>query len=192
MIPNRSSEPSDGYTPDEALMLQIAGGNEAAFEQLYDRFAPQVFGLVSRLLSDEGHKEEVTQKIFVDAWQHAASFDPRRTTALTWLLTIAHRCAVEQIHSTSQRPEPDLIIDARTPQESDHRLEDGAAFQNEGERMTTALRQLTKAQREAIQLAYFGGLTHCEIAEHLQIPVGTVQSGIRDGMKKLRDLMGVA
>lgn len=62
MIPNRSSEPSDGYTPDEALVLQVARGNEAAFEQLYDRFAPQVFGLVSRLLSDEGHKEEVTQK----------------------------------------------------------------------------------------------------------------------------------
>ncbi|RBL98910.1 RNA polymerase subunit sigma [Glutamicibacter soli] len=192
MIPKRSSEPSGGSTPDEALVLQVARGNEAAFEQLYDRFAPQVFGLVSRLMRDEAHNEEVTQKIFVDAWQHAASFDPRRTTALTWLLTIAHRCAVDQIHSTPQCPEPDLIIDARTPQESDHRLEDGTAFQNEGERMTTALRQLTKAQREAIQLAYFGGLTHCEIAEHLQLPVGTVQSGIRDGMKKLRDLMGVA
>ncbi|MFJ2621078.1 sigma factor [Glutamicibacter sp. NPDC087344] len=90
MMPNRSSEPSDGSTPDEALVLQVARGDEAAFEQLYDRFAPQVFGLVSRLLRDEAHNEEVTQKIFVNAWQYAASFDPRRTTALTWLLTIAH------------------------------------------------------------------------------------------------------
>lgn len=192
MIPNRSTEPSDGSTPDEALMLQIAGGDEAAFAQLYDRFAPQVFGLVSRILRNEAENEEVTQKIFVEAWQHAASFSPRRTTALTWLLTIAHRCAVEQIRSTPQCPEAGLIIDVRTLQESHHRLEDGEAFQNEGERMTAAFHQLTEVQREVIQLAYFGGLTHGEIAEHLQLPVGIVEAGIRDGMKKLRDLMGVA
>lgn len=192
MIPNRSPELSDAFTPDEGLVLQVAQGDEAAFERLYDRFAPKVFGMVSRLLNDENQREDVTQKAFVDAWVNAAGFDPRRTTALTWLLGIAHGYAVERLRSTSTQPDPGSIGSIRTLQKGDQLSDEDAVFQNEGERITAALQQLTEVQQEAIHLAYFGGLKHREIADRLQLPVGMVQAAIQDGMKKLRDLMGVA
>lgn len=192
MIPNRSSEPSAGSMTAEDLLIQVAQSDAEAFAQLYDRLAPRVFGLVRHLLRDEAQSEEVTQEIFVEAWQYAARFDPERSSAVTWLLTIAHRRAVDRIRSSQASRERDLKIGVQNFQESYDGLEDHVVLLDESHRMIKAMGQLTEPQRNAIYLAYFSGLTHFEIAEHLELPVGTVKTRIRDGMKKLRDLMGVA
>ncbi|GAA1406969.1 RNA polymerase sigma factor SigK [Glutamicibacter uratoxydans] len=192
MIPNRSSEPIAGSTTAEDLLIQVAQGQAEAFAQLYDLLAPRVYGLVRRLLRDEAQSEEVTQEIFVEAWQYAARFDPHRSSAATWLLTIAHRRAVDRIRSSQASRDRDLKIGMQNFQASYEGVEEHIVLLDESHRMIKAMGELSEAQRDAIHLAYFNGLTHVEIADHLKLPVGTVKTRIRDGMKKLRDLMGVA
>lgn len=173
-------------------MEQVAQGDETAFAQLYDRLAPRVFGLVRHLVRDEAQSEEVTQEVFVEAWQHAARFDSSRASAATWLLTIAHRRAVDRIRSSQSSRQRDLKAGVEEFQASYDDVEQQAIFHDDSRRMFQAMQQLSQPQRDAIQLAYFGGYTHSEVAQRLQLPVGTVKTRIRDGMKKLRDLMGVA
>ncbi len=178
-------------TPD-ALMQQVALGEESAFELLYDAMASRVFGLVLRVLRDRAQSEEVTQEAFVEAWQQARRFDPARGTAASWLLTIAHRRAVDRVRSSQASQARDLRIGIKDFEDSYDDVEENAILQDEAQRVSQALQRLTVPQREAIHLAYFGGYTHLEVAEMLKIPVGTAKTRIRDGMSKLRDLMGVA
>jgi RNA polymerase sigma-70 factor (ECF subfamily) len=176
----------------EELMLRIAGGNENAFEELYDRLSSQVFGLVRRILKDQAQSEEVTQEVFVEAWQQATRYDPARGKAITWLLTLAHRRAVDRVRASQASKDRDLREGIKEFQSSYDDVEDTAIAHDEGRRVIEALDRLSETQRDAIQLAYFGGYTHSEVAELLKIPVGTAKTRIRDGMNKLRDLMGVA
>ncbi len=178
-------------TPED-LMLQIADGNENAFEQLYDRLSSQVFGLIRRILKDEAQSEEVTQEVFVEAWQQATRFDAARGKAITWLLTLAHRRAVDRVRASQASKDRDLREGMKEFQESYDDVEETAIQHDESRRVLQALERLSETQRDAIQLAYFGGYTHLEVAELLKIPVGTAKTRIRDGMNKLRDLMGVA
>jgi len=178
-------------TPDD-LLRQVALGAESAFESLYDAMASRVFGLVLRVLRDQAQSEEVTQEVFVEAWQQAKRFDPSRGTAASWLLTIAHRRAVDRVRSSQASQARDLRIGIKEFQDSYEDVEENAILHDETVRVTRALQQLSAPQREAIQLAYFGGYTHLEVAELLKVPVGTAKTRIRDGMGKLRELMGVA
>jgi RNA polymerase sigma-70 factor (ECF subfamily) len=178
-------------TPDD-LLRQVALGAESAFESLYDAMASRVFGLVLRVLRDQAQSEEVTQEVFVEAWQQAKRFDPSRGTAASWLLTIAHRRAVDRVRSSQASQARDLRIGIKEFQDSYEDVEENAILHDETERVARALQQLSAPQREAIQLAYFGGYTHLEVAELLKVPVGTAKTRIRDGMGKLRELMGVA
>ena len=176
----------------EELMLRIATGNENAFEELYDRLSPQVFGLVRRILKDQAQSEEVTQEVFVEAWQQAARYDAARGKAVTWLLTLAHRRAVDRVRASQASKDRDLREGIKEFQASYDDVEETAILHDEGRRVHEALERLSGTQRDAIRLAYFGGYTHLEVAELLKIPVGTAKTRIRDGMNKLRDLMGVA
>lgn len=185
------SESGPGSTPED-LMTQIAVGDENAFEALYDMFAPRVFGLVRRILQDSAQSEEVTQEVFVEAWQLAARFDSSRGTAVTWLLTLAHRRAVDRVRASQASKNRDLREGIKDFQESYDDVEDLVVIHDETNRVLSALERLSETQRDAIRLAYFGGYTHHEVAELLKIPVGTAKTRIRDGMNKLRDLMGVA
>lgn len=178
-------------TPDD-LLRQVALGQESAFESLYDAMASRVFGLVLRVLRDKAQSEEVTQEVFVEAWQQAKRFDPARGTAASWLLTIAHRRAVDRVRSSQASQARDLRIGIKEFQGSYEDVEENAILHDETLRVAQALQRLTAPQREAIHLAYFGGYTHMEVAELLKIPVGTAKTRIRDGMGKLRELMGVA
>lgn len=178
-------------TPDD-LLRQVALGAESAFESLYDAMASRVFGLVLRVLRDQAQSEEVTQEVFVEAWQQAKRFDPSRGTAASWLLTIAHRRAVDRVRSSQASQARDLRIGIKEFQDSYEDVEENAILHDETVRVARALQQLSAPQREAIQLAYFGGYTHLEVAELLKVPVGTAKTRIRDGMGKLRELMGVA
>ncbi|MFJ2619043.1 ECF RNA polymerase sigma factor SigK [Glutamicibacter sp. NPDC087344] len=192
-----SSETTDD-TPDrvqpepEELMRRIASGDERAFEVFYDLFAARVFGLIRRLLRDEAQSEEVLQEVFVEAWQQATRFDAGRGSAANWLFTLAHRRSVDRIRSSQASRQRELRIGVQDIGTDYNDVEENAVLHDENRRIIVALKSLSQAQRAAIELAYFGGHTHQEVAHLLEIPVGTAKTRIRDGMIKLRDLMGVA
>jgi RNA polymerase sigma-70 factor, ECF subfamily len=176
--------------PDlDALMIQVAGGDQDAFAALYDRLAPVVYGVARRVLRDPAQAEEVAQEVFIEVWRQASRFDAARGSVRTWALTITHRRAVdrvrsEQAHRTRQtRAVATEVSVDDTPEDR--------AIESEHRRMAQlAMAGLTDVQREALELAFYDGLTHVQIAEELGIALGTVKTRIRDGLIRLRTLMG--
>ncbi|TJY69931.1 sigma-70 family RNA polymerase sigma factor [Arthrobacter sp. CAU 1506] len=187
----RSVEPTGPATHQE-LIRRVALGDEAAFEALYDAVAPTIFGLVRRVVRDPAQSEEVTQEVFVEVWQQAGRFDADRGKALSWILVIAHRRAVDRVRASQASADRDLRQGVKEYQASYDDVADTVELRLESERVAKALDTLTDNQREAIKLAYYGGHTHREVATMLHIPVGTVKTRIRDGMIRLRDKLGVA
>lgn len=187
----RSVEPLVPPTHEDLIRL-VALGDEAAFEELYDAVAPRVYGLVRRVVRDQAQSEEVTQEIFVDVWAQASRFDADRGKAMSWILVIAHRRAVDRVRASQASSDRDLRQGIKEYQESYDDVADTVEKQMEAARVRKALDTLTEPQREAISLAYYGGYTHQEVAELLKIPVGTVKTRIRDGMIRLREKLGVA
>lgn len=187
----RSPEPLAPPTFEE-LIARVARGDEASFEELYDAVAPRVYGLVRRVVRDPAQSQEVTQEVFVDVWSQAARFDADRGKALSWILVIAHRRAVDRVRTSQASTEREIRQGIKEYQESYDDVADTVELNLEGERVRKALAGLTESQREAINLAYYGGYTHQEVADLLKIPVGTVKTRIRDGMIRLRDKLGVA
>jgi RNA polymerase sigma-70 factor (ECF subfamily) len=167
----------------------VAGGDQAAFASVYDTLVPTVYGVVRRVLRDPSQAEEVTQEVFVEIWRQASRFDPDRGSVRTWAVVIAHRRAVdrvrsEQSHRDRQNTAGASAVDApATP-------EDDAIEFDEGRRAKAALQMLPAAQREALELAFYDGLTHVQIADHLGVALGTVKTRIRDGLIRLRTAMG--
>ena len=187
----RAVEPMAPSTHEDLIRL-VALGDEAAFEELYDEVSARVFGLVRRVVRDPAQSEEVTQEVFVDIWQQAARFDADRGRAISWILVIAHRRAVDRVRASQASSDRDLRQGIKEYRESYDDVADTVETQMESERVNRALETLTAPQQEAIRLAYYGGYTHQEVAELLKIPVGTVKTRIRDGMIRLRDKLGVA
>lgn len=176
----------------EELLGRIAHGDQAAFGELYDQIAPRVLGLVKRLLVDHAQSEEVTQEIFLEIWQSATRFEPTRGGASTWIMTMAHRRAVDRIRASQAGRDRDQKIGIRDlAVEYDH-VSETVEVRIEHERVKKAMSRLTELQREAVSLAYYGGFSHSEVAERLDIPLGTVKTRLRDGMIRLRDELGVA
>ncbi len=176
----------------EELLGRVAQGDEAAFGELYDRMAPRVLGLVRRLLVDPSQSEEVTQEIFLEIWQMAARYEAQRGGASTWILTMAHRRAIDRIRSSQASRDRDIKIGVRDLAIAYDEVSETVAVRIEHERVEKAMLRLTELQRQAISLAYYGGLSQSEVAERLQIPLGTVKTRLRDGLIRLRDEMGVA
>lgn len=171
-------------------LVAVARGDQAAFADLYDSTAPRVYGLVLRVLRDRSQAEEVTQEVFLQVWRTASSFDPDRGSAISWLLTLAHRRAVDRVRSVvAQSARDDAYESQRTTPPFDVTAE-AVEERMEATRVRDALGELTPAQRAAIELAYFEGLTHREVAERLDVPLGTAKTRIRDGLGKMRDTMG--
>lgn len=186
-----SPEPVVPPETPEALLALVARGDRAAFDRLYDRYANAVYGLVRRVLRDPAQSEEVTQEVLVDLWRSAASFDPDRGSASAWIMTIAHRKAVDRVRSA----QASTLRDVRVAQLGEERPYDVVAeaveHRMETEQVVRALKDLTDLQREAVTLAYYGGYTHVQIAELLGVPLGTVKTRIRDGLIRMRDRLGV-
>jgi RNA polymerase sigma-70 factor (ECF subfamily) len=182
-----------GAAPDLAVLLkQCARGDSAAFARLYDATSARVHGLVVRVVRDRAQAEEVTQEAYLEIWRTASRFDPARGSALSWLLTIGHRKAVDRVRSAEAASRRDVTYE-QANRSVDHDTTSEAAHASlEARRVREALRQLTDVQREAIELAYFGGYTHTEVAALLDLPVGTAKTRIRDGLIRLRDAIGVA
>ncbi|BDI23760.1 RNA polymerase sigma factor SigK [Herbiconiux sp. L3-i23] len=190
------TERDEGSTPDavvarEDLLTRIGTGDRAAFADLYDQVAARVFGLVRRILIDDAQSEEVTQEIFLEIWQTASRYSADKGSAMTWILTMTHRRAVDRIRASQSGRDRDMKIGIRDYEREFDSVSEHVEVTLEGERVRQAMRQLTDLQREAITLAYYGGHTHSEVAEILHIPIGTVKTRLRDGMIRLRDAMGV-
>ena len=176
----------------EELLAQVALGNQSAFGELYDQIAPRVLGLVKRLLVDHAQSEEVTQEIFLEIWQSATRYEPTRGGASTWILTMAHRRAVDRIRSSQAGRDRDTKIGIRDLAVAYDHVAETVEVRIEHERVEKAMTRLTQLQRQAVSLAYYGGFSQSEVADMLHIPLGTVKTRLRDGLIRLRDELGVA
>jgi RNA polymerase sigma-70 factor (ECF subfamily) len=171
------------------LLVMLARGDESMFGLLYDHIAGPVFGLVRRVLRDPAQAEEVTQEVLVEVWRTAPRFDPDRGNARTWIMTMAHRRAVDRVRSeqaSRDRESKTVDVERTAPP-----VDEAVAIQLEHQQVRAALGHLTDIQREAIALAYYGGHTYREVAELLDIPLATTKTRIRDGLIRLRDSLGV-
>jgi RNA polymerase sigma-70 factor, ECF subfamily len=170
----------------EDLLVAVAGGDTDAFAALYDRVTPQVLGVALRVLRDRSLAEEVTQEVLVEVWRKAARFDPDRGTASGWITTLAHRRAVDRVRSEqASRDRDDRVSRRDTPRPFDD-VADEVQTRLDHWQVRSALAELTDRQREAIELAYFGGHTYRDVAKVLGIPEGTAKSRLRDGLLRLR------
>lgn len=174
----------------ETMLLAIADGDLDAFVEFYEALAPRVHGLALRVLRDAHLAEDVTQEVFVQVWRLSPGFDPARGTAFAWLMTLAHRRAVDRVRSTAAHHRREMAHasdEARWSPQDDTALAAHAAM--EARAVRAALATLSPAQRSAVELAYFGGHTHTEISVLMDCPVGTAKGRIRDGLGKLRSLL---
>ena len=175
----------------DKLLGQVAQGDTAAFERLYDEVAGPVYGLAVRILRDSAQAEEIAQEVLIQVWRKAAGFDPSRGGAMTWIMTLAH-------HRTVDRVRTEQASAAREDQAARREIPavaDGVAElvldRLDRQRVRDCLGSLTGAQRESITLAYYDGYTYREVAARIGLPLGTVKSRIRDGLIRLRDCLGV-
>ncbi len=189
-----SADPNAGRTPvqtQQHLLERVANGDQQAFAELYDQISPRVFGLIKRLLRDHSQSEEVTQEVFLEIWQTATRFDPNKGAAATWILTMAHRRAVDRVRSSQSSRDRDTRIGIRDYNPDYDNVAETIEVRVEHERVEKAMTRLTELQRQAVSLAYYGGFSHSEVAAKLSVPIGTVKTRLRDGMIRLRDELGV-
>jgi RNA polymerase sigma-70 factor (ECF subfamily) len=177
------------HLSDEALVALVARGHESALAELYDRLGRVAYGLAFRILRDESLAEDAVQEGFLNLWRSAAGFVPERAKASTWVLTLVHRRAVDLVRREERRRAEPLEPEAAEAIPSGGSVEDTALLGLERERVQTALKQLPDAQREAIELAYYGGFSQSELAERLGQPLGTVKSRMFSGLARLRELL---
>lgn len=173
-------------------MGQVAVGDRDAFTTVYDTVAGPVLGLVRRVLRDPAQSEEVAQEVLVEVWRTAARYRPAKGTVMTWVMTLAHRRAVDRVRSAqaaADREERAALLD-RTPAFDE--VAEQVETRLEREQVRRCLRTLTELQRESVSLAYYRGLAYREVAELLTVPLGTVKTRLRDGLIRLRDCLGVS
>lgn len=175
------------HLSDEALVALVERGDEPALAELYDRFGGMAFGLALRLLRDHSLAEDAVQEGFLSLWRSAARFVPERSKASTWILTLVHHRAVDLVRREERRRVEPLEVAPEA--DSGVSTEEAAWLGLERERVQEALRSLPDQQREAIELAYYGGFTQSQLAERLGEPLGTVKSRIFTGLANLRKLL---
>jgi len=173
--------------PDEALLALVARGDDDALAALYDRYGRLAYAVALRVVRDTGLAQDAVQEAFLAAWRTAASFDPARGTAATWLLTLVHRRAVDIVRREQRRRSEPLGEGA---QDAGGAADDDALVRDRRRAVQEALARLPPDQRRALELAYYGGLSQSELAERLGLPLGTVKSRMFAALARLRDLLG--
>ncbi|MEV1055337.1 ECF RNA polymerase sigma factor SigK [Streptomyces sp. NPDC049887] len=173
----------------DELMVLVGRGDQGAFVPVYEAVSGPVLGLVRRVLRDPAQSEEVTQDVLVEVWRTAGRFRPDQGSALTWVLTLAHRRAVDRVRSSQARTERErrvALLESVPPfDDVVEQVESGL----EQQQVRRCLQSLTELQRESVVLAYYHGLTYREVAEYLSQPLGTVKARMRDGLMRLRDCL---
>ncbi len=176
------------HLSDEALLEAVAGSDEAALGELYDRFGRVAYGLALRILRDAALAEDAVQEAFLQVWRAAASYRPERAKASTWLLTFVHRRAVDLVRREERRrADPVAMSEAIGPG-----ADEAADTRSRRQIVQDALQRLPAEQREALELAYYAGLTQSELAERLGQPLGTIKSRMFTGLARLRTLLAEA
>lgn len=202
-LPGRGEQPRPGRGEETSardlaaayltdLMTRCATADHAAFGELYDLTMRRVYGTVLKVLRSPDHAQEVTQEVYVEVWRLASKYAPDKGSVLAWILTMAHRRAVDRVRSVSSevaRDERYAFIDLE-PESDD--VWDSVAQKHDVERVRGAIATLTPIQRQAVQLAYYEGLTQSQIATALNLPLGTVKTRIRDGLRRLGEALGGA
>ena len=181
-----------GGTEDALLMGKIAGRDSHALSELYDRYSRLVYSMISSVVKNQEETEDVMQELFVQVWERAVTFDPARGSVYTWIVTLARNRAIDRVRSKNFQKtgkivagvDPDMLSNAgeRSPF-------DLVIAEERSHAMRDALNRIPAEQREVIHIAYFGGMSQSEIAAHLKIPLGTVKTRMRHGMKKLHVLL---
>jgi RNA polymerase sigma-70 factor, ECF subfamily len=168
----------------------VARGDAAAFEAVYEQVAPAVFGVVRRVIRDPAQSEEVTQDVLLEVWRNASKFDAGRGSAIAWVMTLAHRRAVDRVRSVQKESDRERrTAAADVPYDE---VTEAVESRLDHERVRRCLGSLTELQRESVTLAYYGGYTYGQVATLLGIPAGTVKTRMRDALIRLRDCLGVA
>jgi len=178
---------SQGPPDVDDLMRRAARGDSQAFEGLYDELSPAVYGLARRVVRDPARAEDVTQEVFIDVWRKATRFDVERGKAKTWVMTIAHRRAVDAVRRSEAQKRQDH---QGAPDEVSHdEPADALIAAEEHGAVRDCLETLTELQLESVRLAYFNGYTYGEVATLLDKPLPTIKTRMRDGLIRLRDCL---
>lgn len=180
---------ADADPGDDQLIAAVAGGDHPALLALYDRHGRVAYGLAYRILGDAGAAEEAVQDAFVRVWRRAATFDPARGGARSWLLTIVHHCAIDVLRRRAGAPPVVAGLDEIAERQAVPDAWSDLSARLERERVRAAVAELPGEQRRAIEMAYFDGLTHREIAERDGLPLGTVKGRLRLGLRRLYGLL---
>jgi RNA polymerase sigma-70 factor (ECF subfamily) len=177
---------------DGELLSMIQQQDRGALEALYDKYGGAVYSLAMRMLSDSGAAQEVTQDTFFNVWRRASSYHSQRGKVTSWLFSIAHHRTIDELRRRRrvQSQVQDGVDLTNKPSEGADDPVAYATAQYERSQLKDALHTLRVEQREVVELAYFGGLTHSEIAKHLDQPLGTVKTRMRLGLRKLREALG--
>jgi len=182
---------ADQKDPLGTLLSRAGRGDQSAFEELYDALAPLLHGVVLKVVRDPAQSEEVMQEAFIELWRLAPRYDDSRGSVRAWAATLAHRRAIDRVRSEqSGRDRTEREAQKRPIQTND--VAEQVVANIDGTRVRKALERLTEMQRQAVELAYFGGHSYREVALLLDVAEGTIKTRIRDGLIRLRDELGVA
>jgi RNA polymerase sigma-70 factor, ECF subfamily len=172
-----------------ALLARVARGDQDAYAAVYDRTAGQVLGVVRAVVRDPAQSEEVTQEVLLDVWRSASRFDAALGSPTAWMMTLAHRRAVDRVRSEQRAAERERRVASFSTAYDE--VAEAVEARLDRERVRRCLGSLTELQRESVTLAYYGGYTYREVAGLLGVAIGTVKTRMRDGLIRLRDCLGV-
>ena len=175
----------------DALLHRVARRDADAFAALYDRTRARVYGLVTRVLRDSGYSEETTQEVYLEVWRTADAYDSAKGSALSWLMTMAHRRAVDRVRAEQAASQRESRYGAATVEPSLDVVAESALASDERRRVVECLDGLTDTQRQCIEMAYYGGLTYTEVSQRLSANLSTIKSRMRDALRGLRNCLGV-
>ena len=188
--PRPGREPARPSNDLAAQIALVARGEAKAFDAVFEQIGPSVFGVVKRVIRDPAQSEEVTQEVMLEVWRNAHRFDVTRGSATAWVMTLAHRRAVDRVRSVQKEAERERrTAAADIPYDE---VIEAVESSFERERVRRCLNALTEVQRESVTLAYYRGYTYRQVASLLGVPVGTVKTRMRDALIRLRDCLGVA